>query len=78
MDQRFQAIIEAGVRQAKVEERLLWADEFAERIASSTPLSVRTADISEQISREAARRGVAVTVAQRQRSYRETCKRAAA
>ena len=65
MDMRFQAIIEAAVEQAKAEQSLLWADEVAERIASSTPLTVRAADISEQIS-DASRRaaGVAVTVQQ--------------
>ena len=62
MDMRFQAIIEAAVRQAKAEQRLLWADEFAQRIVSSTPLKVRAVDISEQISRAAAHAGVAVTV----------------
>lgn len=65
MDTRFQAIIEAAVRKAKAEQSLLWADDFAEIIASSTPLSVRAADISEQISAAAAEAGVAVTVAQR-------------
>lgn len=65
MDNRFQAIIEAVVEQAKVEQSLLWADEVAERIADWTPLSVRAADISEQISELAATVGVAVTVNRR-------------
>ena len=73
MDMRFQAIIELAVRQAKDEQSLLWADEFAERIASSTPLSVRAADISEQISRVAARAGVPVTVIQRQTAAQNEC-----
>jgi hypothetical protein len=79
MDQRFQAFIEAAVQQAKAAQALLWADEIAERIASSTPLSVRAADIAEQIAREAARLGVAVTVAQSQRAAkRDRCGRVAA
>lgn len=65
MDNRFQAIIEAVVEQAKAERSLLWADEVAERIADWTPLSVRAADISEQISELAATVGVAVTVNRR-------------
>jgi hypothetical protein len=76
MDQRFQAFIEAAVQQAKAAESLLWADEIAMRIVSSTPLSVHAADISVQIAREAARVGVAVTVAQSRR--RERCGRIAA
>ena len=80
MDYRFEAIIEAAVRKAKAEQSLLWADEFAARIASSTPLSVRTSDISEQISEVAALAGVAVTVTQRTRSVRrrDGCEAAAA
>ena len=70
MDFRFQAFIEAAVQQAKAEQSLLWAEEIAERIVSSTPLAVHSADISEQIAREAARLGVAVTVMQRQRAPR--------
>ena len=73
MDMRFQAIIEAAVKQAKVEQSLLWADVVAERIASSTPLKVRAADISEQISVVAARAGVPVTVMERQRAFRSDC-----
>jgi hypothetical protein len=78
MDLRFQAFIEAAVQQAKAAESLLWADEIAERIASSTPLSVRATEISEQIAREAARVGVAVTVARSPKSKRERCGRVAA
>jgi hypothetical protein len=73
MDMRFQAIIEAAVKQAKVEQSLLWADVVAERIASSTPLKVRAADISEQISLVAARAGVPVTVMERQRVLGSDC-----
>ena len=73
MDMRFQAIIEAAVKQAKVEQSLLWADVVAERIASSTPLKVRAADISEQISLVAARAGVPVTVMERQRALGSDC-----
>jgi hypothetical protein len=73
MDMRFQAIIEAAVKQAKVEQSLLWADVVAERIASSTPLKVRAADISEQISVVAARAGVPVTVMERQGALRGDC-----
>jgi hypothetical protein len=74
MDLRFQAIIEAAVQQAKVEQSLLWADEVAERIVSSTPLTVHTADISEQISRAAARAGVPVTVIERRKAaFRDDC-----
>jgi hypothetical protein len=73
MDLRFQAIIEAAVQQAKAEQSLLWADEVAERIASSTPLDVRAADISEQIARTAARAGVPVTVIARTASVSGCC-----
>lgn len=73
MDQRFQAIIEAVVEQAKSEHSLLWADEVAERIAASTPLSVRAVDISEQISRLAATAGVAVTVNRRPTTALDEC-----
>jgi hypothetical protein len=68
MDYRFQAIIEAVVEQAKAERSLLWADEVAERIVDWTPLSVRAADISEQISELAANVGVAVTVNKRRQA----------
>jgi hypothetical protein len=64
MDSQFQSIIEAAVRQAKARHSLLWVDEFAKRIVSSTPLSVSEADLSERITREAVRAGVAITVAQ--------------
>jgi hypothetical protein len=65
MDQQFQSIIEAAVRQAKARKSLLWVDEFARRIVSSTPLSVNEADLSERITQEAVRAGVAITVTQR-------------
>ena len=73
MDTRFQAIIEAVVQQAKADQSLLWADEVAERIADWTPLSVRAADISEEISRLAALSGVAVTVSQRAETSVDGC-----
>ena len=73
MDLRFQAIIEAAVQRAKAEQSLLWADEVAERIASSTPLDVRAADISEQIAHAAARAGVPVTVIARTASISGCC-----
>jgi hypothetical protein len=73
MDTRFQAIIEAAVQQAKARRTLLWADEFAEIIASSTPLKVRAADISEQISRAAAMAGVPVTVLETERPAGRSC-----
>lgn len=63
MDTQFQYIIEAGVRHAKARSSVLWADAFARRIVSSTPLSVRESDISEQIVLEAARVGVAIELA---------------
>ncbi len=79
MDIRFQSFIEAAVQRAKEAESLLWADEVAERIVSSTPLSVHIADISAQIAREAARLGVAVTVAQGHAATKsEGCGRVAA
>ena len=78
MDHRFEAIIEAAVQKAKAEQSLLWADDFAERIASSTPLSVEAADISEQISTVAALAGVAVTVSQRRSAVSRCCEAAAA
>jgi hypothetical protein len=68
MDQQFQSIIEAAVRQAKARRSLLWVDEFAKRIVSSTPLSVSEADLSEQITQEAVRAGVAISVTQRLRA----------
>jgi hypothetical protein len=73
VDMRFQAIIEAAVRQAKARQSLLWADEFAARIVSSTPLDVRAADISEQISPVAAGEGVAVTVMSRSAGVQGCC-----
>ena len=63
MSTQFQSIIEAGVRRAKARKSVIWADEFARRIVSSTPLSVRESDISEQIAQEAAREGVAIEFA---------------
>ncbi len=60
MSTQFQSIIEAGVQHAKARKGVIWADAFARRIASSTPLSVREAEISRQIAREAARAGVAI------------------
>jgi len=65
MDQQFQSIIEAAVRQAKARKSLLWVDEFARRIVSSTPLPVSESDLSEQITEEAVRAGVAISVTQR-------------
>ena len=78
MDPRFQAIIEAAVEQAKSESNLLWADEMAKRIASSTPLKVEAADIAEQLTKEAVRAGVAVTVARTNARSRAAILRAAA
>ena len=78
MDPRFQAIIEAAVEQAKSESNLLWADEMAKRIASSTPLKVEAADIAEQLTKEAVRAGVAVTVARSSHRSRAAILRAAA
>ena len=75
MDPRFQAIIEAAVERARTERNLLWADELARRIVASTPLRVNAADIAEQLTHEAVRAGVAVTVA---RSGRCDIPRAAA
>lgn len=62
MDPRFQAIIKAAVQSAKVQKNLIWAEDLARRIASSTPLPVEAADIAEQLTVEAVRAGVAVTV----------------
>ena len=73
MDTRFQAIIEAVVEQAKADQSLLWADEVAERIVDWTPLKVRAADISEQISELAAMAGVAVTVNKRRAASGARC-----
>jgi len=78
MDERFEAFIVAAVQQAKAAQSLLWADDIAERIASSTPLLVHTADISAQIAREAARLGVAVSVAASSNAKRARCGRVAA
>ncbi len=60
MSTQFQSIIEAGVQHAKSRQGVIWADAFARRIASSTPLSVREAEISRLIALEAARAGVAI------------------
>ena len=73
MDMRFQYIIEAGVKQAKARKAVLWADTFAERIASSTPLQVRESEISEQIAREAARVGVAIEFAAERKPIAPGC-----
>ena len=73
VDMRFQAIIEAVVRQAKAQRSLLWADEFAARIVSSTPLDVRADDISQQISQVAAGEGVPVTVMGRPAGVQSCC-----
>jgi hypothetical protein len=62
MDQRFEAIIEAAVQHAGAEGNLLWAEDVARRIASSTPLRVSAEEITEQLTAAAARAGVAVTV----------------
>jgi hypothetical protein len=66
MDTQFQSIIEAGVKRAKARKSVIWADEFARRIVSSTPLSVRESDISAQIAQEAARAGVTIEFARHQ------------
>ncbi|MGH6924207.1 MAG: hypothetical protein ACRED5_10765 [Propylenella sp.] len=73
MSTQFQSIIEAGVRRAKARKSVIWADEFARRIVSSTPLTVRESDISEQIVREAARAGVAIEFAQRRDAIKASC-----
>ena len=73
MDTRFQYIIEAGVKRAKARKTVLWADSFAQRIASSTPLPVRESDISEQIAQEAARIGVTIEFAVRDSAARAGC-----
>ncbi len=77
MHKQFQSIIEAGVRRAKARKSVIWADEFARRIVSSTPLSVRESDISEQIAQEACRAGVAIEYAKHQNALeqpsRPTC-----
>ncbi len=78
MDQRFQAFIEAAVQQAKAAQSLLWADEIAERIVSSTPLSVHAADISEQIAREAARWASPSPSRRAKAAKRDRCGRVAA
>lgn len=63
MNSGFQSIIEAGVQHAKARKAVIWADRFAKRIVSSTPLTVHEADISEQIVQEAVRAGVAIEFA---------------
>lgn len=74
MDTQFQSIIEAGVRHAKARKSVLWADEFARRIVSSTPLSVRESEISDQIAEEAARAGVTIEFARRRdAARRQSC-----
>jgi hypothetical protein len=75
MDPRFQAFIEAAVERAKAESNLLWADDLAQRIASSTPLPVEASVLAEQLTYEAVRAGVAVTVS---RSRAEILRAAAA
>jgi hypothetical protein len=73
MNTQFQSIIEAGVQRAKARKSVLWADEFARRIVSSTPLTVRESDISEQIAQEAARAGVATQFAGRNAADAQDC-----
>lgn len=63
MDSRFQSFIKAAVEQARADRKLLWADEMAFRIVSSSPLAVDASDIAEQLRNEAVRVGVAVTIA---------------
>ena len=77
MDPRFQAFMEAAVRRAKSERNMLWAEEMAHRIASSTPLRVNTAEITEQLTSEAVRAGVAVTVSRASHRSRAEVLRAA-
>ena len=70
MDMRFQAIIEAAVQQAKAEQSLLWAEEIAERIVSSTPLvGALRRHLRADLPRGGAT-GRAVTVMQRQSAPR--------
>jgi hypothetical protein len=73
MDTQFQYIIEAGVRHAKARSSVLWADAFARRIVSSTPLSVRESEISEQIVQEAARVGVTIEFAGQREAVQGGC-----
>jgi hypothetical protein len=71
MDPRFQAIMTAAIERAKAQRNLVWAEDLARRIACSTPLPVEAADLAEQLTAEAVRAGVAVTVGFRRQSDSE-------
>jgi hypothetical protein len=65
MDKRFQAIVTAAVSSAKRRHSLLWAEALADRIAAATPLEVDRCELAERLTVEAARQGVAVSVARK-------------
>ena len=60
MEQTFQAIISATVRQAKAGQHLLWADQIADRIANATPLRVDRKALVEQLTAAAVQEGIPV------------------
>ena len=61
MEQFFDAIIAATVRQAKDGQHLLWADCIAERIANATPLPVDRTALIDQLTAAAVHEGIPVS-----------------
>ena len=61
MEQSFDAIIAATVRQARDGRHLLWADRIAERIADATPLPVDRKILVDQLAAAAAHEGIPVS-----------------
>ena len=60
MEQSFDAIIAATVRQAKAGRHLLWADQIAERIANATPLPIDRKTLVNRLAAAAVHEGVPV------------------
>ncbi len=62
MDQTFQAVIVAAVRNVRARTSLLWADKLARQIAHATPLNVDQVELGERLTTEAIRQGIPVVV----------------
>ena len=61
MEQTFDAIICATVRQARAGPHLLWADRIAERIVNATPLPVDRKALVERLAAAAVHEGIPVS-----------------
>ncbi len=61
MEQTFDAIISATVRQAKDGQHLIWADCVAERIANATPLPIDRKALVEQLAAAAVHEGIPIS-----------------